>query len=336
MISVYQSKQYAYKHCIKAFFVAVLVGIGSFLSIGASAGGADSKAKNADIEAIDILRGKLEKAYLSRNPADFEDVLADDFVLMQANHEGPSTYGKKFFYDYLPALDPIAKIEIKPIKAVDLYGNWAMESGEMYMDVVVDGKTVPMISRYMRVLHREPTGWKLAREATAMAKDHPTSKRMPPKPGFITYTGKPDWNPRKSPDPAEPMLTASKKLFDDAIRVQDLVNKPLEGAWSHPDDFLMINPSQVLDWKTYVAWRKSFSGQMVDEVEKYYYEAIVEGDFGFAWGHSVSTAAHTETGVRDAMLDFNLYMFKRSDEGVWKIWEGWYSIMGYWETEAPK
>lgn len=334
---------HVFKDVIRAFFTVALLGF--LLSISAASHAVTEaekhktvlekhkaevekyQAKGKDLVAINALRANLEKAYLSRNQKDFSKVLTEDFVYLQKNTEGPSTYGRKYFFDYLPALDPITKIEIKPIKEVDVYGDWAVESGQMFMDVVMDGEASQQVAQYMRLLYREKGGWKLAREITAMAEDQGSIKR-PPKPGFITNAGKGHFVPRQSPKTsaeAREVDEYSDLVFADSINTQEFVLPIVQKyAFYHPDDFLMINPCCVVTWGQYLAARQGYGSLMIDEVEKYYQEIIVDGDFAVGWGHSVSASANKETGERHALLVYNMYLFRKNENGEWRIWEGWY------------
>jgi len=307
------------KKCWAMHFVAVWVWAFLVAADIHAAAGVERHAE--DIQAIDILRSKLEKSFVSARPDAVGELIADDFVYLQKNSEGPSVYGKKYFLDYLPSLDPIVKMKIKPLSEVEVFGDWAVERGEVHMGVMMGGEVVSQVARYLKILNREPAGWKYAREITGMA-ENLKSHKVPPRPGFITYAGNANWEPRVSPDPVDEMDVVEKECRRNMVEQRDIANAVLECQWAHKEDALYILPQGVATWKQYVGMRHAHARQPYDEHEKYYKEMIVDGDFGFAWGHSVTTAVYLDTGARRAGVNQILYVYRKDESGVFKFYYG--------------
>jgi len=289
-----------------------------------------------DIRAIDTLRGQLGEAILSGSPEAIGKLVSEDYVHMQPNVEGPNLYGKQYYLDYLPALNRVTKLRFKLAKDVELFGNWAVESGEMVTDVLIAGETVEHATRYMKVLHRESTGWKYARDITTtyLTANNSTHK-APPAPGFITYAGKADWEPMASPDSVADLSAQDEACRNKMIRKMDPVNAALECIWPHDMDAVAQTGKGVVSFKHFMAYRHSQAAAPYDELEKYFKEMIVDGDFGFAWGHSVATAAYSSTGARRAGFGTSFYIFRKDDSGRWLVWGTFNTKTARWEPNGP-
>lgn len=291
-----------------------------------------STEQQRDVDALTILRERFSAALVSGKAEDLTPLLTDDYVYFQPNHEGPCTYGRAAHLGYIPSLPKVHEATIELIDFI-LMGRWAFESGEeICTEEGPDGGKVKQIARFSRLSYRNEAGvWQMARTFRGMALDL-KCVREPPKPGFITNSGRGHWQAMpidiECAQETAMFLAADKEGLRQMVRDFDPGSGTLAQSVEMTPEHRFVSVNGIYTWQDYKDFQKvNIAKNALDELEKYDDDArvMVPGQWAYSFGKGIGCGVIDRDGaaVRRGGVHLFFYLWQRIDEGndpwPWKM-----------------
>lgn len=277
-----------------------------------------------DTPEFEALRARYINAVEANSPEAVGKLVTDDFVMLQPNKKGPDTYGRKSYVNYRKSLNITEKLEIEPEVVVRCGADTAFEFGKEYMDLKSPQKNYSTMTRYAKVLMREPgKGWRYARAIMAIDE---YSYQAPPAPGLITNNGYATWEPRKQTGKA----AAEAELIEQSIAQTKLMADTESTGFNKLDSMATpdeaTGPSlgygtqwEIRGMEEYQTLEEADKTFMLDDLRKIVEEIYVcDADTAYVFGQDVASGANLVTGERSIDSSDFFYIFSKQ-EGVWKL-----------------
>lgn len=279
-----------------------------------------------DTKAIEKLRTAYIKAIESNDPSKVGILVSDDFVMLQPNAKGPDTYSRSAYVNYRKSLNKTLNIRVEPERVISCGEDTAFELGKEYSDLVSAGLEYSTLTRYAKVLTRDPEkGWRYSRAMMAIAAD---SYQAPPAPEDITNYGYATWTPKKQQGQAVKDAQEIRVLFDSTKLLADTKTTGFDKATIlyHPDETTGSMWGFGTNWEITSFEDYKMADAMgrvyepADDLRKIVEEVYVCGDSeaAYAFGQDVYSGVNKVTGQRWIGGGDFWYFFKKQD-GAWKL-----------------
>ena len=277
-----------------------------------------------DAPEFETLRAQYIKAVEANSPEAVGKLVTDDFVMLQPNKKGPDTYGRKSYVNYRKSLNTTERLEVEPEAVVRCGTEMAFEFGKEYMDLQSPHINYSTMTRYAKVLRRDPDqGWRYARAVMAIDE---YSYQAPPTPGMITNNGYATWEPRQQTGKA----AAEAEIIRQSIAQTKLMADTESTGFNKLDSMAVADEStgpslgygtqwEIRGMEEYQMLEEADKAFMLDDLRKIVEEIYVcDADTAYVFGQDVASGANLVTGERTIESSDFFYIFSKQ-EGVWKL-----------------